>query len=458
VVRFSIAPGVCGQGEGYALPGDLAATAAILARLGAKVDYIDMDEPIFFGSYDTDPSKCQLSIPDLVTRTVMNMKDFLAVYPDARIVDIEPAPGLMQSPTWKQDTTAFHLGLMQQLRSPVYSMQLDVAWDSPAALQAIQDMHQYVHENGMGLALILNGTAIDTSDAGWINHAIRNFEAVEGGLHIIPDQVLFTTWNAFPTYNMPETSPTTQTWLINRYFRPLSELEVHFVGQGARGKLRELNGKPIANATVNGFVPGANLAVPLPTMTTSGVVPPGAVYADIGVRVNTECGIGCNGLNDLLLGVSQYQETQGGTSQFSFSTVNDPGYLVGGTIVSTEVAGGTEVTRIIATAGQIAMWNSPVFPVTVGATYNLTMAAATIGGLGWNGTINLIWLDQNQHEVSRVPVTPAPGKARVSTAVTAADGTFALFPMPRSVDGPNPVTVEFDGGGTYRSTVFTPVP
>ena len=446
----------CGGGEGYSYPGEVAGSIQILVSLGAIVDYVDMDEPLWFGHYSTDPVDCQLSLADTISRTALIMKDAFAAYPMAHLVEIEPIPILTETPAWRSDTTAFRLGLSQQLGVPVSSMQFDVNWDDPAWEQSMLDIHGYLRENNMKLSVILDGTALNVGDTAWINAAISHFDTMEGSLHVIPEQVLFTSWNPNPAYNMPETSPTSQTWLINRYFRPRSQLLVQFVGQGAQGILSTIDGKPIANATINGFKPGADSFKPLPTTVTPGVVPVGAVFGEFAFRVNTECG--CNGLNDILIGASGYQETQGGTSQFSFSPANVPGYLVNKPIVSVEIFGGTQVARIITFPGQQALWNSPVFPVTVGAQYQFTVAAGSIGGIGWYGTVNLVWLNANHSEISRVITRPTPGRALVSTTVTAADGTFSLFPMLRSVDGPNPVTVEFDGGGgAYRSSVWSPL-
>jgi hypothetical protein len=400
----------CGQGEGYSLLGSVGLAVQRLANLGANVEWFDMDGPLYHGHYDTGPIGCQLSIPDTITRTVQNMKDVLAVYPHAKLIDGEPCPAIAQlSPTWQADLTEFYTGLAQQLGTPVRGLQLDVNWDTPSWAQAMVDINTYLHYQNMGLGVIWDGTANNTTDADWINAAISHFEAVEGRLQIIPQEAIFTTWDANPADNLPETSPTAQTWLINRYFRPRSTIQAQFVGLGAQGTLTDMAGNPIPNVTVNGYKPGVDFSQPLPVTTVTGVVPAGAVQAGIVVRVNTECA-GCNGLNDLLYGTMQYQETQGGSAQASFSTINLPAYLAGGTIVTTEIVGGTQVQRIIASPGQIAMWNGPAFPVTAGAQYQFTVPAGTIGGLGWFGNVDLIWLNSSVAEMARVIVVSHAAK------------------------------------------------
>jgi hypothetical protein len=445
----------CGNEEGYMSIGDMTDTVNTLVRLGIRPDSVDMDGPVSSGSYDTSVNGCRYSIPALVTHVAMTMNYVVAAWPGIKIVEIEPVPALMQTPTWRQDETAFHIGLGLQIGDRVQGMMTDVQWQNPAWQQAMMDEHAYLTEQNMSLAVIYDGNATTTNNTDWINSAVSNFEAVEGTLHIIPDQAIFTSWNAYPQYNMPETSPTALTWLINRYPLPRSELEVQFVGGGANGKLTALDGKPIVNATVNGYIPGVVFSQPLPVTVMTGVVPASAVTALIGVRVNAECS--CAGINDLLIGTITYQETQGGSLRSSYALPTASG-TSNGAIVGGEMVGGTLVARVISLPGQALLFNQPaLFPVTANAQYQFSIPAGTVGGSGWYGNVILIFVDA-QGNGTRVTVVPGPGKALVSSAVTAADGTFALFPMPRAADGPGPVTVEFDGGGgTYRSTVWTPL-
>ena len=132
----------------------------------------------------------------------------------------EPLNALVQVPTWQQDESAFHMGLQQQLGRRIEILQSDVQWQFPVWRQDMVAMQRYAHEQNMQYGVIYDGNAESQSDAQWINSDVTNFETVEGTLQIIPDTVAFTSWDSYPIYNMPETSPTAQTWLINRYVRP----------------------------------------------------------------------------------------------------------------------------------------------------------------------------------------------------------------------------------------------
>lgn len=94
--------------------------------------------------------------------------------------------------------------------------------------------------------------------------------------------------------------------------------------------------------------------------------------------------------------------------------------------------------------------------MTPGATYTFTVPASTIGGQGWYGNVFLLWFDKNNNGISRVTWIPDPGKRLTSTTTTAADGTFQLPTLPRVGPATAPVTVEFPGDATHRSSGWSP--
>jgi hypothetical protein len=453
VERFPGNP--CGTTEGYSWPGQLTGEVATLHRLGVQLDMITMDEPVWFAHYDTEAGACQLSIPDLAANVASNISGILALYPNVQMYEIETLPGVPNFPDWRNALSEFQTILAQTTGNHMRGIELDMGWSSPAWIPALAEMLQFTHERNLRLGVIEDSFPFITSDAAAVASVVQNFEYMEGTLGIIPDFVEFTTWLPHPRYNMPETSPTAQTWEINRYFRERTLLQAQFVGQGVQGKLTTQRGKPIAGATINGYVPGVDFTQPLATNVVQGVVPSNAVYGLMGIRLNAECG--CNGINDVLVGTLQYQETQGGSVSQSYTYPPVPAN-VNGVIVDGEWVGRTQVTRFITNTTQEFYTNSNWFPVTPGATYSFTIPASTIGGEGWYGNVFLLWGDVNQNGIVRVITVPDAGKRLMSTTTTAADGTFRLSKLPRVGPGSAPVTVEFAGDDTHRSTGWMPLP
>jgi len=446
----------CGSQEGYTSPGELGAAAQILKNLNADVDLVEIDEPLWFGSYSTDPVDCQLSVQETVQRTALNMAEVLAVFPHIKISEIEPIPAIVNIPTWKADLDSIEIGLSQSLGRRITFLQVDIGWPDPAWKSSLTSIRDFARERGIGLGIIYNGNPLTTSDQDWIDSAVQNMETIEGTMGIVPAMASFQTWDAYPVCNLPETASTAMTWWINRYVRKRSTIGAQFQGAGAFGRLTDFDGKPIANVTVNGFKPGVDFSRPMPVSILQGTVPPTAATAILAVRLNTECG-GCGGMNDVLIGPLAYQEIMGGAVGFNYSVSASPVNQNGATF-GTETVGGVAVTRVIAPPGAQLVLNSGQFSVTANAKYVFSVPAVTVAGNGWFGNVDIIWIDANGNGLPRLIYVPNQGKVTTSSAVTDADGRFILPKLPRAVDGPFPVSIEFDGaGGQWRSSVWTPL-
>ena len=217
VARYS--KEACGHTEGYTAPETLPAEIAILKRLNLHLDIITMDEPLWFGHYNPDRSSCSLSVSALVDRITSNTKAILAQYPDIQIVDIEPLPAITNYPDWKKSVSTFQEMLLERMGKTFHALQVDVDWESPGWVAPLREMRVFTGLRQTALGLYFNGMPFARSDREWIDSAESHFDAVEGQMGILPDQAIFATWAPYPAHNMPETSPTTQTWLINRYSR-----------------------------------------------------------------------------------------------------------------------------------------------------------------------------------------------------------------------------------------------
>jgi hypothetical protein len=445
----------CGLMEGYSTIGILTSEAGILKRNNITPDMMTMDEPVGFGHYDTGTGGCLFPPDVLAARVAANINGAIALFPNIQLYEIEPIPALTGNPDWREIETEFQNQVRLMTGKPVRGMQLDIGWPVPAWKQAVADIQQFTHGRNMKWGPIADPSSNANSNADAVASVIQQYEYMEGTMGIVPDMVIFTSWTPYPQYSMPDTSPGAQTWEIAQYFRPRTLMQAHFVGQGARGKLTTTDGLPVAGGTINGYVPGVDFKLPLPVTVYQSVVPSNAVSALIGIRLNIECG--CQGVNDVLVGPIQYQETQGGSASFSFLFPPVAGTF-NGAIVGGEWVGGTLVARIITTSPtQIVYPNSAFFPVTPGARYNFTVPASTIGGEGWYGNVFLVWVDVNGNGITREILVPGSGQRLMSTTTTAADGTFALPKLPRVGPGSAPVTIEYPGDATHRAVGWSPL-
>jgi hypothetical protein len=445
----------CGtNSEGYTWISDIQNALAPLVRLGIHLDSIHMDEPVWFGRYEPASSDgCNLDVATLVQRTAVIVDLVIAAYPGIRVVEIEPVPDLTAQSDWLVSELGFEAGLSALIGRPIDAMQMDVNWENPDWQTAVSTMYGYAHQKNMKLGIFYNGLDGYGTNAGWIAKAISNFNTIEGQMGLIPDQAIFGTWTAFPTNNLPETVTTTQTSLIDQYVLSHAHIQARFSGQSVIGQLTRANGKPIANATITGNVPGLNWSAPMPIASSVGVVPSNAVSALLGVRLNVECR--CNGSNDVLLGMLHYQETASGSNQ-AWWNIPSPDGTNGQTVFSTVTVGGQSVRRITAPPGATYAGNSGSFAVTPGASFQFSAPAVSIGPVGWYGNLIVIWLDANGNGINRIFLVPNSASYVVSTATSDIRGRFYLPKMPRVGQASQSVSVTYGGGAQNRAAIWTP--
>lgn len=443
----------CGVGEGYSFMSDIEASLQVLQANNIQLDWIQMDEPLWFGHYDSEAGKCQYSVSDTAARSAQFLLAVLAVYPHIHIVETEPVPALTSEPDWRQTLTQFRLELERRINRRINVMHLDVYWIAPGWQQGVQDLDAYLRENNMTWGVYIDATGASVGGLAWNAQAVANFNLLEGTMHLLPSQAIFASWYPDPVNNLPETDPTVLTWLIGQYDRERTSLDVHFKGAGAYGQLTTLLGKPIPSATIQPMVPGSDLTQPLPVQTETGTVPAGAVQGIFALRLNAECG-NCSGINDVLLGGMTYQETAGGTDTANASIPTNTVVYGGGTTFTGLPVGGSVVSRLMCAPGQPIYWQTPTFPVTPGATFQFSVPAGSVGGLGWHGNVGIIFLG-TAGEVSRSMMQPDAGTTHLPVVATDWKGRFTIPRLPRAALGLEPATVYYDGGGVYRATTWT---
>src|SRR5579864_5508457 len=96
-------PGCGGGVEGYFPQDQTAQLAAKLKRAGATLDYIAMDEPLWFGHYYNGKNACHSSIENVAERVAANLREYQKFYPHVVIGDGEPFPSITDQPHWQDD-------------------------------------------------------------------------------------------------------------------------------------------------------------------------------------------------------------------------------------------------------------------------------------------------------------------------------------------------------------------
>jgi len=207
----------CGKGvEGFE-DSDLLAAAQRIKRLGGNLRYMAMDEPEYYGNIYKGHNACSWTQTEIARNAMQCVVKVRTVFPDVLIGDIEPVPP-PDAPDWIERYTAFFDAWKEVTGSPLAFFHCDINWDAfPNWISGVESLRQVLVARGIPFGMIYNGLGRKT-DADWMQAAESHFTDYETKTGIVPDQVIFQTWEIRPTHALPETDPTALTHLIDAYF------------------------------------------------------------------------------------------------------------------------------------------------------------------------------------------------------------------------------------------------
>jgi hypothetical protein len=162
--------------------------------------------------------------------------------------------------------------------------------------------------------------------------------------------------------------------------------------------------------------------------TLSGIVPAGATEADVGYRVNLECG--CSGPADFVLYEVRYSEgdeTANRVPNPSFSRGYDGWGAWGEATWRLERSdqGAGRAQHVTAQPDQGAAINSAKFPTTPGSPFTVTFVARVSPESLGSGYFNLIFAN-GVNEIKRYTIPLEPAVVSLGEATTDQNGAYQL--------------------------------
>lgn len=428
----------CGGMEGYGSPEQAVAVAQRMKNLGVDIPWIDIDEPVWFGHFASNPQACGLPIEEVAHRVARTLRGVVAIFPNIKIVDIEPVPDLTSQPGWQGAFLTYSRVLEADLGKPLSMVGVDVGWPIPAWPYHLALWSEFAKANNLKFAIIYNGEGFDSTDKSWTDHARRNFEQIEGEMGIVPDVAWFASWNIQPEYVLPETEPTSHTGLIMSYLKERTHFVASSAGRVLRGRLIDAKGGGIANAAVRLQIPGAQpLSVP-EIQQISGKVPPNAVSAVFTFGINRPCN--CPANNDVLVGDFHYREPGFPADDHVVSLtevvagIRDP-HAMGIDRAEVFRHNGQRVARLTVRADQVFSYGSPHFPVHAGRDFTLSGPIGSLSPQDMSGYIDVVWFDAKGKDIWRTPLFVHRTVAEAASATTDHDGNFVFPNTPVALAG-----------------------
>jgi hypothetical protein len=218
----------CGSGvEGYTSgPVSASYVATRVRLLGGDVKFVGMDEPLYYGHYYSGANGCQAPISTIARQAAATMQAVKAIFPDVLIGDIEPMDSVANadpSGNWLAITKLWIEGFKAEAGFPLAFFHDDATWSVPLG-ENVPRLQSLLGQEDIPFGMIYDGTDNAVSNSGWMSAAEEHIQAYNHSGNPQPEQVLFQTWNPYPTHALPETSPTAQTHLVDFYFSPQAQL------------------------------------------------------------------------------------------------------------------------------------------------------------------------------------------------------------------------------------------
>jgi hypothetical protein len=226
-VNFNPRPACGGLGlvEGYGTVAEAKAISQKVKTAGGIIQYIAMDEPLWYGHYyKAQPGKqpgCQTPLPELINLIAPTLQAYQDEFPNISLGEIEPT-GIASQPNWRADITAWATLFRTRLGRPLAFMHLDIPIDRPQDIAAAVDFFHFMEtlkqeKDLEAVGIIYNGGPKDQTDQAWVASARSHIQLFEDQNHLRPDQAIIQSWSANPTHAMPDSSPDTLTGLVNYY-------------------------------------------------------------------------------------------------------------------------------------------------------------------------------------------------------------------------------------------------
>ena len=446
----------CGHEEGYGVPAFTERAAAKLHRLEIPLRYLSLDEPLWFGHYDSGVQGCRFDLPELARRVALNVHGYQQYFPDVTVGDIEPVPLVTTFPDWKQAFRSFAHELSSATGRSLAFMQTDVDWRLPSFHDALLDVATFAHKQGLEFGVIYKGDGGDDSGAAWVADAVSHFEGLETPQGVVPEQAIVETWDPHPTHVLPETSDATLSHVIAQYRLIRTKLAAVRTGAVVSGQLTDQGGKPIPDAKIVLQAVGRGRAQPPLVHSVSGTVPAAARFAIIGIRVNSECL--CAGPNNLLVGDIRYSESDGGAVVQQYNLPEEvqrrSGGVWNGVDMATAAIGGQSFAHLVVGPDQHFAANGPLFSVTPGAHFNLEVPISAASGEGMFGAPMVIWLDNPRHGLKRTRIYLGRQLSVAGSARTERDGRFKIVAAGDTADTHGGLQITYAGDSSRRGTLL----
>jgi hypothetical protein len=217
----------CGRTvEGYAAPTAVDTLVKRIKKFGGQIDYIAMDEPVWFGhAAKGAPVKggsragivgghfCEDPIADLVDQIAPKIEILRQAFPNIQVGEIDPVSA--KWPSEVDDMAQFADLYRKKTGVPLAFVHTDVSWETNWK-PLLEGVAEQAHKRGIRLGVICDGDSTARTNEEWVSSALQHCKAIAADPKVKPDDFIVQTWQALPNKMLPETDPGAMTFAVKQ--------------------------------------------------------------------------------------------------------------------------------------------------------------------------------------------------------------------------------------------------
>lgn len=201
--------------ESYVGHGVLQKVAIRIKNLGGTLDYIEMDEPVWFGhEFNGTKNACHAQLGEIALGIKQTLSEIEQTFPHVIVGEAEPITGTR--PDWPATMFEWRGVYERVVGKPLAFVHWDVSWANQVATNQLKVISARFHSEGLAIGVIYDGDGDDTSGLDFTTKAERRFQSTIRLLGFKPDAI-FESWMRFPEKLLPESEPGTMTSLLHNY-------------------------------------------------------------------------------------------------------------------------------------------------------------------------------------------------------------------------------------------------
>jgi hypothetical protein len=207
----------CGEGvEGIMSHKGIDFYPRMIRGAGIDLDYVVMDEPLYFGHEYSGKKACRLPIAAVARGVAESVATIRSYHPNAKFILVEPEQGLAGGPAELAEFLDDYKAAVHEFPA---SVRFDVQWRRNWRIE-IAPFVSMLKGHNIGYGVVFNAPGGIKDDRAWIASAKENAQAFTDAIRARPDHIMIQTWDPNPTRIVPESDPATMTgylkWFIER--------------------------------------------------------------------------------------------------------------------------------------------------------------------------------------------------------------------------------------------------